>query len=282
MGIHVEEEEEARGNRLPIIPQRTKRLRSPYVRMECCTLCGRKRYIQISTLYTPLEPHLPLCPLPDPLSPCDTFSLPTTQTHLHPVLIRITILIVRPSRNQLLQIQPGTPPNIVRLALRHRRQPIVDIAILAHAARGPMLVEIRRMRIHAHAILRVIRAPPTQRVIENPLQLLDAQAKEDFLRAPETDRVGECANGAPDHVYDSRMIREVVHELAVVHIDDVVGAGDGYVVLDEVSPRIIFGDDVVAEAEPEDIPIIAVRGVGTGGGGGIEEVARAFGEVEEL
>lgn len=77
------------------------------------------------------------------------------------------------------------------------------------------------------------------------------------------------------------MIRVVEHELRVVH-GEVVGAGDGDVVFDKVGPRIIFGDGVVAEAEPEDVPVVAVGGVGACGGGGVEEVAGAFGEVEEL
>jgi len=77
------------------------------------------------------------------------------------------------------------------------------------------------------------------------------------------------------------MIRVVEHELRVVH-GEVVGAGDGDVVFDKVGPRIIFGDGVVAEAEPKDVPVVAVGGVGACGGGGVEEAAGAFGEVEEL
>ena len=82
-------------------------------------------------------------------------------------------------------------------------------------------------------------------------------------------------------MYDTGMIRIVLHEFRVVHFE-VVAARDGNVVFDEVGSGVFFVDYVVAEAEPEDVPVIAVGRVGARGGREIQQVAGAFGEVEEL
>jgi len=77
------------------------------------------------------------------------------------------------------------------------------------------------------------------------------------------------------------MIWVVEHEFRVVHVE-VVGTGDGDVVFDQVGPRVTLRDVVVAETNPEDVPVITVGGMGARGDGGIQQVAGAFGEVEEL
>lgn len=129
--------------------------------------------------------------------------------------------------------------------------------------------------------MRTIGTPPTESVIEDASQFLDTQPKQDFLRAPEAHRVAEGANRPADHMHHSCVVRVVEHEFRIVHVE-MVGAGNGDVVLDEVGPRVALREVVVAETHPEEVPVITVGGVGARRDGSVQQVAGAFGEVKKL
>lgn len=82
-------------------------------------------------------------------------------------------------------------------------------------------------------------------------------------------------------MYHSGVIRVVGHEFRVIHVE-MVGAGNGDVVLDQVGPRVALRDVVVAETHPKEVPIITVGGMGARRDGSIQQVAGAFGEVKKL
>ena len=65
----------------------------------------------------------------------------------------------------------------------------------------------------------MIGTPPRQRVIEDTLQLLDAQRVKHFLRALERKRVGEGANRFTDDVDDTRVVGPGVHDLRVIEVE---------------------------------------------------------------
>ena len=143
-----------------------------------------------------------------------------------------------------------------------------------------MLIEVARVRIDALGLLAMIGTPPRQRVVEDTLQLLDAQRVEHFLCALERKRVGEGANRFSDNVNDAGVVGPGVHDLGLVEVE-IGHCRNGEIVLDHVGSWVFLGYGVVAMTEPQEIPASTIGRVRLLGYGLVQEVARAASEIGE-
>ena len=141
-----------------------------------------------------------------------------------------------------------------------------------------MLIEVTWVRIDTPGPLAVKCAPPRERVVEDSLQLFDAQRIENFLRALQGKRISKSANWFADHMHDTCVVGPGMHDFRIVKVE--VGyRRDGKVVFDNISTRVVFGNGVVAVAEPKEVPPVPISRVRILGDWLIEEVAGATGKV---
>ena len=92
--------------------------------------------------------------------------------------IRVLIIIVRLTLDHLLDVQPHTPPHILRRA--HRPEPInrrIQIRLVAHRARAAMVAE--QLRDHPGALVHLVPvaalAPRAQHDVEGGVELPQAE-----------------------------------------------------------------------------------------------------------
>ena len=204
----------------------------------------------------------------------------------HRSTIRIRIFIIRLAREQFLQIHqiPHAPSDILRLALLPYlsiRAIGTDVADLALQARRPVVEEVCRLANDALGVLRVVGAPPAQRVIKDPSQFLNRRPEQEFLSRSVVDRVRKAADRAARHVNEPRMLRIGLELVDVVRLEAVV-IWNALVVWDNVHAIVVLGKHIGAYANPQDIPPFTIRRVRPSICWIVHQPASALGEVDKL